>query len=235
MARVIADGPGDWYLEHHCGQVKLTICDYVDELPMDTDDFLWAADGIWQRVSERTRAQLREEEMPFVLATLCAYPREQVSRSASNFWHQLMTFDLSIFHLDDWALQEFDRVLPAERSSYLQSRQARDALPYKLFTSIQHCTVFVSLLLIGVFTPRIWSGRSPRLVGLGLVIVSTVLANAFVTGILSMVENRFQSRVVWLLPLKRPCYNLRYPCRRGEHGCWFRLASASSPESFAGT
>ena len=58
MARVIADGPGEWYLEHHCGQVKLTICDYVDELPMDTDDFLWAADGIWQRASEQTKARL---------------------------------------------------------------------------------------------------------------------------------------------------------------------------------
>src|SRR6266568_3202267 len=201
MARVIADGPGDWYLEHHCGQVKLTICDYVDELPMDTDDFLWAADGIWQRASEQTKARLREEEIPFVLATVRAYPREQLSKSASNFWHQLMTFDLSLFHPDDWVLQEFDRVLPAERSSYIQSRQARDALPYKVFTSIQDCTVIVAVVLIGVFTPRMWSRRSPRLAGLGLVIVSTVVANAFVTGILSMVENRFQSRVIWLLPL----------------------------------
>lgn len=201
MARVIADGPGDWYLEHHCGHVKLTICDYVDELPMDTDDFLWAPEGIWQRASEQTRAQLREEEMPFVLATLCAYPREQLSKSASNFWHQLMTFDLSIFHPDDWVLQEFDRVLPAERSSYLQSRQARDTLPYKVFTLIQDCTFIVSLVLIGVFTPRMWNRRSPQLAGLGLVIVFVVVANAFVTGILSMVENRFQSRVIWLLPL----------------------------------
>jgi len=201
MARVIADGPGDWYLEHHCGQVKLTICDYVDELPMDTDDFLWAADGIWQPASEQTKARLREEEIPFVLATLRAYPREQLSKSASNFWHQLMTFDLSLFHPDDWVLQEFDRVLPAERSSYIQSRQARDALPYKVFTSIQDFTVIVAVVLIGVFTPRIWSRRSLRLAGLGLVIVSTVVANAFVTGILSMVENRFQSRVIWLLPL----------------------------------
>jgi len=201
MARVIADGPGDWYLEHHCGQVKLTICDYVDELPMDTDDFLWAEDGIWQRASEPTKARLREEEIPFVLATLRAYPREQLSKSAANFWHQLTTFDLSLFHPDDWVLQEFDRVLPGERSSYVQSRQARDALPYKVFTSIQDCTVIVSLVVIGFFTPRMWRGRSPRLAGLGLVIVSAVVANAFVTGILSMVENRFQSRVIWLLPL----------------------------------
>jgi len=219
MARVIADGPGDWYLEHHCGQVKLTICDYVDELPMDTDDFLWAADGIWQRASEQTKARLREEEIPFVLATLRAYPREQLSKSASNFWHQLMTFDLSLFHPDDWVLQEFDRVLPAERSSYIQSRQARDALPYKVFTSIQDCTVIVAVVLIGVFTPRMWSRRSPRLAGLGLVIVSTVVANAFVTGILSMVENRFQSRVIWLLPLLAGILVLDrcYGWQRGDH------------------
>jgi hypothetical protein len=201
MARVIADGPGDWYLERHCGQVKLTICDFVDELPMDTDDFLWAPDGIWQRASEQTKAQLREEEIPFVLATLRAYPREQLSKSAVNFWHQLTTFDLSLFHPDDWVLQEFDIVLADERSSYLQSRQARDALPLRVFTSIQDCTIIVSLMLIGVFAPRIWVRLSPRLTGLGLVIVSTVIANAFVTGILSMVENRFQSRVIWLLPL----------------------------------
>ncbi|HUV71157.1 MAG TPA: hypothetical protein VMW15_15975 [Terracidiphilus sp.] len=201
MARVIADGPGYWYLKHNCGQVKLTVCDYLDLLPMDTDDFLWAPDGIWQRASEQTKARLRQEETAFVLATLRAYPREQLSRSASNFWHQLMTFDLSLFHPNEWVLHEFETVLPAERSNYLQSRQARDALPYELFTSIQDFTVIVSLLLIAVFTPRMWSHRSPRLAGLGLVIVSTVVANAFVTGILSMVENRFQSRVIWLLPL----------------------------------
>jgi hypothetical protein len=34
-----------------------------------------------------------------------------------------------------------------------------------------------------------------------VVIVSTVIANALVTGALSMVEDRLQSRVVWLLPL----------------------------------
>lgn len=201
MARVIADGPGDWYLENHCGQVKLTICDYVDELPMDTDDFLWAPDGIWQRASEQTRARLRAEETPFVLATLRAYPREQLSRSAVNFWHQLTTFDLSLFHPDDWVTQEFDRVLPPARSRYMQSRQARDALPYQFFTSVQNWTVIASIVVIGVFTPRTWRHRPPLLAGLSLVIVSTVVANAFVTGILSMVENRFQSRVIWLLPL----------------------------------
>jgi hypothetical protein len=40
MARVIADGPGAWYLQQHCGLVKLAICDYVQDLPNDPDDFM---------------------------------------------------------------------------------------------------------------------------------------------------------------------------------------------------
>ncbi len=112
-----------------------------------------------------------------------------------------MTFDLEIFRPNEWILQVFDRVLPGERSSYLRSRQTRGALPHEFFTSVQNWTVIASLVVIGVFTPRKWRSWPPRLIGLGVVIVSTVVANAFVTGMLSMVENRFQSRVIWLLPL----------------------------------
>src|SRR5215469_15834137 len=47
MARVIADGPGRWYLEQHCAEVKLALCEHVIDLPVDANDFLWAAGGIW--------------------------------------------------------------------------------------------------------------------------------------------------------------------------------------------
>lgn len=203
MARVIADGPGRWYLERHCGEVKFALCDHLSNLPDNPDDFLWGADGIWQSADEDTEKRLRQEEIPFVLATVCAYPREQLSKSAANFWRQLKAFGLELFDPNDWVLEEFESVLPGGRPRYLQSRQARDALPLALefFTSVQNWTVTTSLVVIGVFLPRMWRRRPPRLVGLGVVIVSTVVANALVTGALSMVEDRFQSRVIWLVPL----------------------------------
>ena len=202
MARVIGDGPGRWYLEQNCDDdLKLVLCEHVEDLPVDADDFLWTPDGIWQTASEATKQRLRDEEIPFVLATLRTYPRQELSAALVNFWHQLMTFDLSLFHPNDWVLKEFDKVLPDERSSYLYSREAHDRLPYAFFTSVQNLTVIASLLVIGVFTPRMWCLRPTRLGGLSVVIVSAVVANAFVTGTLSMVENRFQSRVIWLLPL----------------------------------
>ena len=58
-----------------------------------------------------------------------------------------------------------------------------------------------ALVIIGAFTPRVWRRRPLRLIGLGVVILPTVIANALVTGALSMVEDRLQSRVIWLVPL----------------------------------
>lgn len=58
-----------------------------------------------------------------------------------------------------------------------------------------------ALTLIGTLSAFRWRHLSPRLVGLTVIIVSIAIANAFVTGVFSMVEDRFQSRVIWLLPL----------------------------------
>ncbi len=201
MARVIVDGPGRWYLEQHCGKVKFAICDDVQNLPDNTDDFIWGENGIWQSASDEKQIRLRQEEIPFVLATFRAYPRAQISKSAANFWQQLATFGLEDFGSNDWVLKEFDTVLPSGKSRYLQSRQARDDLPLEFFSSVQKWTVIASLAMFGLFTIHIWRRRSRRLVGLALVIFFTVIANAFVTGALSTVEDRYQSRVVWLLPL----------------------------------
>jgi len=56
------------------------------------------------------------------------------------------------------------------------------------------------VVLILAFIPFLWRRRALRLVGLGVVIVSMVIANAFVTATLAVIEDRLQSRVIWLLP-----------------------------------
>jgi hypothetical protein len=199
-ARIVSDGPGRWYLERHCGEVKWVLCDHLDRLSSDPDNFLWGDDGLWQNLSESEGKRLMQEEMPFVLATVRAYPREQFARSAANFWDQLRVFGLFDLGPSSWMLDQFQPVMPAARTSYLASRQARDALPLEEFSSLQFWVVIVSLLIIAAFLPYLWRRRSSPLPGLAGVIFAAVIANALVTGTLSMVEDRFQSRVVWLIP-----------------------------------
>ena len=203
-ARVIADGPGLWYLQQHCPEAqvkaKFVLCDHLKELPQDPDEFLWGEKGIWSQADEDTGLRIRQEETAFVLATLRAYPRAQLSKSAANFWQQLQTFGLYLFGPSDWMSEQFPTVLPREHSQCLAARQAQNALPLEFFTSVQNWTVIASLVVIIVFAALLRVRRQPKLLGLALVITSTVLANALVTGAMSLVEDRLQSRVVWLVP-----------------------------------
>jgi hypothetical protein len=223
MARVIVDGPGRWYLQQRCGEVKLTICDHVHEIRDDisTDDFLW---GIWQSASPATQEQLRAEETPFVLATLRAYSRPELAIAAGNFWEQLTTFALWGYGPDPSILERFDRALPGARSLYLQTRQARGALPAEFSSTAQNWMVIAALGLIGTLSTFRWRHVSPRLVGLTVTIVSMTVANAFVTGVFSNVEDRYQSRVIWLLPLLAGLFVLDWIVYRHDRGLAYSLS-----------
>ena len=198
-ARLIADGPGRWYLEQHCSETQFAGCGRLRDLGADSDQFLWADDGVWKTSSSDAREQMLREEIPFVLATLRAYPRAELSKSASNFWQQLGAFEIG-FDPNDWMVQQFDEAFPAGKARFLQSRQVANDLPFDFISMIQNWTVVVSLALIVIFGILLWRRWTPRLAGLVLVIIPAVLANAFVTGVLSTVEDRYQSRVVWLIP-----------------------------------
>jgi hypothetical protein len=198
-ARLIADGPGRWYLEQHCSETKFAGCGRVRDLGHDSDQFLWGDDGVWRMSSTETREQMLREEIPFALATLRTYPRAQLTISGANFWQQLNTFEIG-FDPNDWMVQQFDEAFPAGKAQFLQSRQAGNDLPFDFLSMIQNWTVVVSLALILAFGILLWRRWTFRLAGLSLVIISAVLANALVTGVLSTVEDRYQSRVVWLIP-----------------------------------
>ncbi len=218
MARVIADGPGRFYLQQHCDDMKLMICRYLPDIPNDVNEFLWNLDGIWQRASPATRERLREEEGPFVLATLKAYPREQLFVSATNFRNQLMTFGLWDYGPNQWVSDVFEKVLPGARANYLKTRQAQRALPDEFSSSAQEWAVMAALVLIGALMPFIWRRGRPRVFGLAAVIVFVIIANASVTGVLANVEDRYQSRVIWLVPLLAAVFVLEWLDHRTRPG-----------------
>jgi hypothetical protein len=111
-----------------------------------------------------------------------------------------MAFGLYGFDPSPWILGDFDQVLPSARPGYLRSRQANDSLPLDLLTEVQFWGIVASLgviVLVMLFARR----YSRMFAGLSLVIVSVVVGNAFVGGVLSVVDDRYGCRVIWLIPL----------------------------------
>jgi hypothetical protein len=96
-----------------------------------------------------------------------------------------------------------------------------------LFSSIQVYTVGLSLLIIvaglgGLISSEDWNGS---LFGLATIILFVVPANAAVTGVLSTVADRFQSRLIWLLPLLACLVSLVWA--EGRHNPQKKVPNAS--------
>jgi multidrug transporter EmrE-like cation transporter len=200
-ARVIADGPGRWYLDSHCATEHWAACGHLANLPSDADSFLWGDNAPYQTASEDEQSQFEEQDARFFLATIRAYPREQLQRSAANFGQQLVTFGLHDFHSSEWTLAQFNEVIPGYRASYVRSREAHDALPLDNLTAVQFWTLILALVVIAGLTLLRWRRQPRGLLGLALVVFSMVVLNAFLTGTLAVVDDRYQCRVAWLVPL----------------------------------
>ena len=199
-ARLLADGTGRLYLQQHCPQANFATCEFVQSLPTTPDDFLWDANGIWQTSSPEKQSRILREESPFARAVIGAYPRQQLAISLGAFFHQLTRFDISN-DANPWLAQKVEVGLPGQLPAYERSRQAQDTLPSDVLSTIQNWTVGAALLILCSLAPFLWRRCPARLMGLAAIIFAILLGNAFVTGVLSEVDDRYQDRVIWLLPL----------------------------------
>jgi hypothetical protein len=200
-ARIVADGPARLFLQQHCSQLDWLLCRNLSQLPTDDDAFLWADGGIWPSATPTEQIELRREELPLALATLRAYPRQQLAASASNAWQQLSGFGLDDFDNNNYMQSNLNTVLPNARASYDRSLQAHDATPWYPFTIVQNFIVAASLIAILALLPQAVRRLDTRLLGLTTIVLTAVILNAVITGVLSEVDSRYQARIVWLIPL----------------------------------
>jgi hypothetical protein len=200
-ARLVGDGVGRKYLVSHCGETNWEICRYEDHLSGNAKDFLWKSSGVWMSAPPDSQKRILGQTLPLAIAILRTYPVEQLEQSAADFWIQLKSFDLDASERHLVIEHSIGKTLPRLQSPFLASRQAHDQLPRHFFSSIEYCVVIGSMLGIATLLPWLWRCRPTRLLGLGFIVISTLPLNALFTGELYMLENRFQGRVIWLVPL----------------------------------
>lgn len=95
--------------------------------------------------------------------------------------------------------------LPDAYRAFAVSRQQRGALdPLKFAPDVAVAVAVV--LLLPLMLVRAIRGRRWQLLGLTGLVVATLLLNAAITGDLSGPDDRYQSRVLWLLPLLAACF-----------------------------
>lgn len=223
MARVLADGPGRLYLPQACASPpRPEICRHAGK-PLDAaNDILWSADparGVFMTSDGAGRRRMIAEERAFVLGAVAAHPGEQAQASAANSLRQVSAFSVSAdvgLARASWDQMSFETLVPWARDGAMGALAYRGLFPFAAVDVAQYAAVLMALIFLGwrnLQPDVIAAARRPgaersagdreRLVLLGLSVglVLVLAGNAVVCASLSGAFDRYQARVIWLLPL----------------------------------
>jgi hypothetical protein len=223
LARLQADGPGAAYLRSVCPAAGYRVCAWADQLPMDSDAFMWSPDGpVW---ANKFGPILFAPEAARIVPAILRFDPLGVARAAAlNTARQLVLVRLGDTlgpqHLVSTVGLLMRTYFPQpEIARFMASRQVAGTLPA---VAVPLAPLRLGLLVVGaigtfVLIPVAWR-RNPALAGLALSVVLGVTANAFATGALSAPHDRYGARIAWLLLLPPLLATLNGWQRRGVEG-----------------
>ena len=191
LARSIEDGPARWYLAEHCAERRYAVCEvFGPQMPDTVPDFLWE-NGLTGRATPEQMDRIRAEESEIVLAAARAYPLTQLRLTASNIAAQAWSIGLRDLTFDQ-------RTVVDQQGGIGLVATGVDSRP--ALTLVAWLSVFTALAaLLGLAWTLRWMQPCER-AGAALLLAG-LLGNAAVCAIFSGVADRYQARVVWLLPL----------------------------------
>lgn len=194
LARSIEDGPARWYLEAACPEAGYAICPMVARLPSTAGGFLWGPDSLRARSTPEELEAIRAEELSILWGAFRAYPLQQGWSFLGNGVRQLFNFGLADFRWGTTSPGEDGR--PEANIRAMTDRTGLDAME-----KVQVAVVALSALGILGFALRDRLSATPDERALLFVVMIGLLANAFIFGGLSAPADRYQARVIWLVPL----------------------------------
>ncbi|WP_198355426.1 hypothetical protein [Sphingomonas sp. MA1305] len=197
-ARLIEDGPGLNYLDSTCPKSNFTLCRFRGRMPYGSDTFLWSANpknGVFSAASPADQRALSDEQARFVRSVLIAYPRQTTIAMLRAAGRQLSLLSLVEFNYPQ--LSDLDRIPQHLMKDIVTTRAYKHSMP------VVPEWMLWSLVLVSL-TVIILAFRRPitrPATGYGMIILLGWCANDAICGALSTPHDRYQARVIWVLPL----------------------------------
>ena len=198
LARVLADGPGRDYLRAACPEHPYTLCRYLDSLPDTEEGFLWR---FLPKVPTADGKAIKAEADQVVHGTVAMFPGQVARHMLQNAATQLVAIRATLY-FDQQDREGLATYAPFALRQYTGTMQDRGSLA-TLLPPIN--AVHAAVALAGL-AACLWFGAAGLAQGLyrPALLIGTILfalvVNAVVSGALSGVFDRYQGRIVWLLP-----------------------------------
>lgn len=208
VARLFDGRVGQPVLDAMCRETPMRLCAVAARMDdprraAPGQDYLWAPD-IRAPLAARDPAGVRSEEGALVARVIRERPLA-VLRLALDGWGRQLVDSRSADGMTPYppTMQVSRQVrihFASGEAAFQASREQQGTLPALAVVPDQLVALIVALLSPLILLVAVRRGDD-RLIGLTAIVLGCVVVNAGVCGILSGPANRYESRVLWLLPL----------------------------------
>lgn len=229
FARLHEDGLVQPWLDQHCGSGRTpALCRSAPDFPRDSQLLLWGQQSplrplVLNAARSNTEqafvAELRTASLGSIRERPFSFAGSAIRAGADQFVHFRVLDDEcpQVCRSETSAVRSWIRdYRPELLPSFLGSRQLAGTIPKHLFRAITNPVAILSLALLPFAWFASWRRRDSSASALLSAVIVALLANAAITGALSDVHDRYQSRLVWLAPFALLAVLLRWRAKRNE-------------------
>ena len=198
-----------------CASNHFVVCRFQDRFSSDAEAFLWSTNeriGVFNVVDAGTKRLLSDEQSRFALAIIPSNLGHILIESFYDALRQLTHIGLSEYFYGSSKIAFLQERLPSGHFDRLTSSLAAHSDSYLIFgRKVLYATAVLSsiltaLLLSGV--PRLRNARSAEETeqqriwrAATYILLVGITLNAIICGALSVVNHRYEARVIWLIQL----------------------------------
>lgn len=201
FGRLVRDNIVSRYLDEHCPNPELRLCEFRAQIPGTADDWLWWGDSPFYKLGGWRGFE--PEAHKIILQTLRFYPVAHLEAAVTDSLQQLVTLATgeginpdNNWHAE-WMLSQY---APDSMPRFRAAGQQHGQFDFSAINAVQ---VPVALIATGLL-PLLFllmRKRERPVAALALTVLAALLANAAICGIFSNPNARYQSRIVPLATL----------------------------------
>ena len=190
------------YLRENCGKHHYRICEYKDKIP---GDFLWDYSNSPLYKNGGWESPQKLEEYSAIIKDILTSPQYGhlfLVRAVESSFTQFFCFSTGDASPQREGTPPYKAIsvhFPASLKLYTNSHQWTQTLNFTFINEFQKYITGICLLFyLACF---VYPSRTRKFNRVILFILAGMFINAFVCGTFSTIAERYQSRVIWLLPL----------------------------------
>ncbi len=203
VSRLVQDGIVQQLLADVCDERDYRLCRHRRDIRPSALHFLWDPESPTQKVGGLL--EMEKEAGSIAIESLRRYPWMHLQAGVRSTLRLLGEWEvgdgLQAYPKGHWVEEVVRKRFPGEHRRYVAALQQRDLLPVRLAAAVQRRTFPLYALASALVVLALpWSGRLGSR-ELHVLAWLALLVNAVVCGLLSGPFPRYQTRLVWLVPL----------------------------------